>query len=303
MPANGLAEDVYQGEAYGFVRSPRTDAFVDGTPHAVRILRELEADTPPGRLLDVGCATGDFLAAAQERSWAAQGVELSGHAAAVARRRGVDVRVGTLRNARFPDASFDVVTMLDVIEHLNDPMAELKEVRRVLRPGGIICVETPNWDSIYRRVLGRRWAALQPRLHLLYFDSTTLREAVGRAGFHVFRNLTEIVALFSPEGIARGLGPSSARSILRDLLVRQLLRLPSRRLDQFFLRIGPAARINAAAGSFKQLAASGVAPAQTPSVPPSGTAVAALRRANAPLDRLFLKLGMGEQLRVHARRT
>jgi SAM-dependent methyltransferase len=298
-----LTEDVYQGEAYGFIRSPRTDAFVDGTPHAVRILRELEANTLPGRLLDVGCATGDFLVAAQERGWAAQGVELSGHAAGVARRRRVDVRVGTLRNARFPDAAFDVVTMLDVIEHLNDPMAELRETRRVLRPGGIICVETPNWDSIYRRVLGRRWAALQPRLHLLYFDRTTLREALSRAGFQVVRSLTEIVALLSPEGLARGLGPSSARSLLRDLLLRQLLRLPSRRLDQFFLRIGPAARINAAAGSFKQLAASDAIPVQTSSSPPSGRAVVALRTANAPLDRLFVKLGMGEQLRVHARRT
>jgi SAM-dependent methyltransferase len=302
QPIVEVTRDVYEGDVYGFVRSSQADEFGgDGIPHAQRVLTELESLGGGGRLLDVGCATGDFLLAARERGWQPVGVELSAHAAAVARRRGLDVRVGTLAEASFGPASFDAVTMLDVIEHLSDPLAELREVHRVLRPGGVLCVETPNWDSVYRRLLGRRWAALQPRLHLLYFDRRTAREILRRAGFDPVVGRTEIVALFSPEGSARGFGLASIRSLLRDAMVRVLLRLPPGPWDRFFLRIGPAARANAAAGSFKLLANTEVSDSR-PNTARSSTRIAVVRAINRPLDLLCLKLGMGEQLRILAKR-
>jgi len=293
---------VYEGDTYGFVRSARTDAFVDGVPHAVRILQELACLARPGRLLDVGSATGEFLAAARERGWDTHGVELSPHAAAVARQRGLEVTVGTLADAQFPAASFDVVSMLDVIEHLVDPLEELREVHRVLRPGGLLCVETPNWRSVYRHMLGRRWAALQPRLHLLYFDAQTASRLLDHAGFEVIRTTSEIVALLSPEGAARGLGPSFLRSLLRDVMVRILLRLKPGPLDRFFLRIGPTARVTAGAGSFRQLATAGASAPDNGAERKSTKGVAVLRAVNRPIDLLILRLGMGEQLRVYGRK-
>ncbi len=294
---------VYEGDTYGFVRSSRTDAFVDGVPHATRILRELANIVRPGRLLEVGSATGEFLAAAWECGWQTHGVELSPHAAAVARRRGLDVTVGTLGDAQLPAASFDVVTMLDVIEHLVDPLAELREVYRVLRPGGLLCVETPNWKSVYRHLLGQRWAALQPRLHLLYLDARTASRLLDLAGFEVIRSTTEIVALFSPEGAARGVGPALIRSLLRDAMVRILLRLKPGPLDRFFLRIGPAARGTAGTRSFRQLATAGTSAPDDGVERKTAKTVAVLRTLNRPIDRLFLKLGMGEQLRVYGRKN
>lgn len=303
QPVLDATRDIYEGDAYGFVRSSQADDFGgDGIPHAQRVLAELESPSRGGRLLDVGCATGDFLLAARERGWQPVGVELSGHAAAAGRRRGLDVRVGTLAEANFGPASFDAVTMLDVIEHLSDPLAELREVHRVLRPGGILCLETPNWDSVYRRLLRRRWAALQPRLHLLYFDRRTAAEMLRRAGFGPVVTRTEIVALFSPEGSTRGFGPALIRGLLRDAVVRVLLRLGPGPWDRFFLRIGPAAKANAAAGSFKLLASTDHVPNGRRGTPRSTTRVAVLRAINRPLDLLCLKLGMGEQLRIHARR-
>jgi 2-polyprenyl-3-methyl-5-hydroxy-6-metoxy-1,4-benzoquinol methylase len=294
--------EVYQGDAYGFVRSSRTDAFVDGLPHALRVLHELESVAARGRLLDIGCATGDFLVAARQAGWQTQGVELSAYAVEVARRHGLDVRVGTLTEAHLPPASFDAVTMLDVIEHLSDPLSELKEVHRVLRPGGIVCLETPNWQSIYRRLLRRRWAALQPRVHLVYFERRTATDLLERAGFGPIRATTEIAALFSPEGSARGFGLSFARSLLRDAAVRLLLRLGPRPWDRVFLKLGPAARADAAAGSFRQMSGGSLAPirARNGHTPSAGLKV--LRALNRPLDRLFIQLGMGEQLRIYARR-
>ncbi len=301
-PVVESARHVYEGDSYGFVRLPRTDAFVDGVPHAIRILRELASMGLAGRLLDVGSATGDFLAAARELGWEAHGIDLSPHAAAVARRRGLDVTVGTLADAQFQAASFDVVTMLDVLEHLVDPVAELREVHRVLRPGGLLCVETPNWGSVYRHILRRRWAALQPRLHLLYFDARTASRLLDRAGFDITWTTSEIVALFSPEGGARGFGPAFFRSLLRDVMVRILLRLKPGPLDRFFLRIGPAARVTAGAGSFRQLATVGTSAPDDGVERKSAKTVAVLRAVNRPIDLIFLKLGMGEQLRVYGRK-
>jgi len=304
QPVMQTSREIYEGDAYGFVRSSQADDFGgNGIPHAKRVLAELESFGGGGRLLDVGCATGDFLVTARELGWQPVGVELSGHAAAVARRPGLDVRVGTLAEANFAPSSFDAVTMLDVIEHLSDPLAELRQVHRVLRPGGILCVETPNWDSVYRRLLGRRWAALQPRLHLLYFDRRTASEMLRRAGFEPVITRTEIVALFSPEGAARGFGPASIRGLLRDAMVRALLRLAPGPWDRFFLGIGPAARASAAAGSFKVMASTDQVPDSRPGTAQLSTRVAVLRAINRPLDLLCLKLGMGEQLRILARRS
>ena len=296
------ASEIYAGETYGFVRSHLADAFVDGRPHATRLLDELESLGVDGNILDVGCATGDVLLAAQERGWETHGVELSPHAAAVAGRRGFNVMVGTLADARFPAGSFDVLTILDVIEHLPDPVAELGEINRVLRPGGLVVVETPNWNSIYRYLLRQRWAALQPRLHILYFNRRTLSRLLERAGFEVMRSTTEIVALFSPEAAARGLGPALLRGIGRDVVVRWLLSRPPGPLDRLFLRIGPAGRIGSANGSFKGMSDSAEG-ANGAAVPLRRSRLTALVRwLNRPTDRLFLKLGMGEQLRVYGRR-
>ncbi len=304
-PAAESSRRVYEGESYGFLRSNAADGFVDGRPHAERVLGELEHLTGRGRILDIGAATGDFLAAARDRGWQTYGVELSPHAAAAARRRGLEIGAGTLAEARLPSDSFDAVTMLDVIEHLPDPVSEVKEVHRVLRPGGILCVETPNWRSIYRRLLGRRWAALQPRLHLLYFDEATLRASLGQAGLTVIRASTEIVSLLTPEAAARGFGPAFFRSLFREATVRLLLRLPPGPLDRFFLNLGSAARANARAASFKALAgdeADQNLDRREQNHRRPAVATTLIRILNRPIDHLFLKLGMGEQLRAYARK-
>jgi SAM-dependent methyltransferase len=291
----------YEGEAYGFARSHLADLCVDGRPHPVRVLDELEG-VPPGRLLDVGCATGDLLLAACERGWEAVGVEVSPYAAAVARRRGLQVLVGTLASAPLPAASFDAVTLLDVVEHLEDPLAALRAIHRALRPGGLVVVETPNWGSIYRVLLRGRWAAFQPRLHLLYFDEPSLRRALEASGFQTVRAGTEIVSLLSPEAARRGLGLSWVRGVARDLLVRWRLRRPPGPIDSLLLRVGPARRGAEGTGSYRRAAESADADSRGADHRWSAAA-GALRLLNWPIDRLCLRLGMGEQLRVVARRT
>jgi SAM-dependent methyltransferase len=137
---------------------------------------------PSGKLLDVGCSTGFLLNAARLR-FEPTGVEPSRWAADYAGRQlKILVRRGTLEEAKFPDASFDVVTLVDVIEHLADPLSTLQEIRRVLKPGGLLYVVTPNIASLMARLMRSRWWGLRPA-HIYYFSPRTLRHLLDKAGF------------------------------------------------------------------------------------------------------------------------
>lgn len=113
--------------------------------HFERYVDALERRMPAGRLLDIGCAAGLFLDVARGRGWEVEGVEISEHAAAVAReRRGLTVAVGDVMDVSLPAPTFDAVTMLDVLEHVADPGALLERVRALLRPGGLLMLVLPN---------------------------------------------------------------------------------------------------------------------------------------------------------------
>jgi SAM-dependent methyltransferase len=137
-----------------------------------------------GRLLDVGCSTGYFLNAARI-DFEIHGVEPSRWACEYARTRlRLEVTPGTLEEARLGAGSFDVVTMIDVIEHLSDPQATLRAVASLLRPAGLLYVLTPNVRSLSARLLRSRWWGLRPA-HLYYFSPATLTAMLGHAGFEV----------------------------------------------------------------------------------------------------------------------
>jgi 2-polyprenyl-3-methyl-5-hydroxy-6-metoxy-1,4-benzoquinol methylase len=138
------------------------------------------------RLLDVGAYIGVFVEIAQTAGWEAVGVEPSEWGVAEARRRGLNVVEGTLATANFPERSFDVVTMWDVIEHLTDPMAELRHTHRALKPGGLVVLHTMDIDSTFARLMGRRWPWLM-EMHLYYFSRRTLAAMLQRAGFELVR--------------------------------------------------------------------------------------------------------------------
>jgi 2-polyprenyl-3-methyl-5-hydroxy-6-metoxy-1,4-benzoquinol methylase len=143
--------------------------------------------TLPGRkLLDVGCYTGVFLDIAAANGWEAWGVDPSRWAVEQARSRGLNVVEGTLASADWPDGAFDVVTMWDVIEHVGDPLGELRQAWRVLRPGGLAVVHTMDIDSLFSRILGGRWPWLM-EMHIYYFSQRTLKVMLEQAGFQVIR--------------------------------------------------------------------------------------------------------------------
>jgi 2-polyprenyl-3-methyl-5-hydroxy-6-metoxy-1,4-benzoquinol methylase len=150
-------------------------------------LRYLPAPAGEKRLLDLGAAAGFFVEQAAAIGWRAQGLELSKWAADYAKEVvGVPVGQGTLRSARYADHSFDAVTMWEVIEHLPDPRTELAEIRRILRPGGMLHLSTPDAGSTVARVAGKRWLGWRkiPE-HLFYFDLPSLRQLLSSEGFEI----------------------------------------------------------------------------------------------------------------------
>jgi 2-polyprenyl-3-methyl-5-hydroxy-6-metoxy-1,4-benzoquinol methylase len=140
----------------------------------------------PGRLLDVGCGEGSFIALMASLGWDVSGVEPNPAAARTAARRvGGAVFCATVEDAHLPAASYDLVTMSHVLEHLRDPERALRKVRTLLRPGGRLVITTPNVGSLGHRLFRGSWRPLEPPRHLTLFTGRSLRKVVEKSGLTV----------------------------------------------------------------------------------------------------------------------
>ncbi len=136
------------------------------------------------RLLDVGAYIGVFVDVAQKAGWDACGVEPSEWAYTTAIKQGLPIIKGDLDAPALSDARFDVITMWDVIEHVDDPAGELSKSHRLLKPGGLIVIHTMDIDSLLARLMGHRWPWLMD-MHIHYFSRRTLTQMLENAGFEV----------------------------------------------------------------------------------------------------------------------
>lgn len=138
---------------------------------------------PPGRILDVGCGLGFFLSAIDE-GWEKHGVEVSGFAAAHAGSWG-RVFHGTLKEAGYEDSYFDIVVCHHVIEHVEDPVALVNEIHRILRPGGWLVLGTPDFDGGCARRFGENYRLLKDPTHISLFGHESVFRFVRELGFIV----------------------------------------------------------------------------------------------------------------------
>jgi len=148
------------------------------------IERKLMERNPKGKpkVLDVGCATGALLGFLEGKNWQVTGVEISPSAEYAREKRRLDVRSVTVEDCGFPDASFDVVLASHLIEHLNRPREFIREIGRILSPGGYFLLTTPNIDGFQSRLFGSRWrAAIFDHLYL--FSVRTLKAMLKAEGF------------------------------------------------------------------------------------------------------------------------
>lgn len=203
-----------------------------------------------GRLLDVGCSFGAFLARARQRGYDVCGLEASPGAARVGQREfGLSIIPRALDAAGLEAGAFDIVTLLDVIEHQLDPRALVREAARVLRPGGVLLIETPNENSVYRamyrayntannlmrRLSGGRWDrpwggyySFDARHrwqegHVVHFNLQTLERLVAPVGFrllhaeHQYTDVRYLLARQRDTAIGRRIILRSAHAVARAL--------------------------------------------------------------------------------------
>lgn len=147
----------------------------------IRLLGRVAA--PGARVLDVGCAEGDFLDEARAAGYVTAGVEPTPWAAARAAARGLPIWESTAAAAPLPDEAFDVATLWDVVEHLPRPGEDLARVARALRPGGRLLLSTPVRDGWEARLWGEDWPGWDTPRHLVVFDRAGLDALLRRAGF------------------------------------------------------------------------------------------------------------------------
>jgi 2-polyprenyl-3-methyl-5-hydroxy-6-metoxy-1,4-benzoquinol methylase len=176
-------QEIYQ-HYYGaapFDTPPVTAASLD------RLVASFEGFRSTGRLIDIGYGEGGLLNAAERRGWTCYGTEIDSRALEYGRRRGWVVSGETSGDERFPDHGFDVLTMIEFIEHVPDPERFLKAARRLLRPEGILYLTTPNAQSLNSLLLGLKWSVFCPPDHLTIWTTRGLRAALARAGFRCRR--------------------------------------------------------------------------------------------------------------------
>jgi 2-polyprenyl-3-methyl-5-hydroxy-6-metoxy-1,4-benzoquinol methylase len=141
-----------------------------------------------GRLLDVGCALGHLGEAARRRGWDVYITDVSDLAVVESREHfGLNGFISAPDKLSVKPGAFDLITFYDVIEHLSHPLDLLKDIRKALRPQGLLHLTTPNAKSLSARILGKFWFHLRPNEHLIYFTPETLTTMLQRAGFEVVK--------------------------------------------------------------------------------------------------------------------
>jgi 2-polyprenyl-3-methyl-5-hydroxy-6-metoxy-1,4-benzoquinol methylase len=139
-----------------------------------------------GMLLDVGCATGNFLNAAREYDWKVMGLEVMEKAARVAHEHyGLYVSQADLESFAGPAGSMDAVVLWDVLEHLPSPRRALERIHQLLRPGGMVFFSIPNLVSFDRYLFGKEWIGWDPPRHFTLFDHKTLKAMLASTGFEL----------------------------------------------------------------------------------------------------------------------
>ena len=153
-----------------------------------RKFRHLPPPDRRGRLLDLGCGDGSYLALARSCGWQVEGLDPDAGAVANAARLGLHVRQGGIEQLAGERFRFDVITLCHVIEHVPNPVEVLAACHALLKPGGQLWLETPNIDCPTHACFQADWRGLEAPRHLVLFNRIGLHRALGLAGFHHLRD-------------------------------------------------------------------------------------------------------------------
>ena len=205
-------------------------------------LDQIEKLISRDRILDIGCANGAFLKAADDRGWKTQGVELRQKSIDIARDNGIEVLTEPLEVLNLPANFYSAVTMWQVVEHLPDPVAVLQDCHRILKLGGILAISTPNLKSIGWMLLKKNWPAVDPSAHPHLFSPSSLSLLLNNCGFtkchletldilpasvKLFKRKLTRKKITKPSNAVASLASSSSKTNMKGLFFcRKMLNVP-----------------------------------------------------------------------------
>ena len=147
-------------------------------------LKRTERYRKLNRILDIGCSFGGFLYAAKNLGWEAKGIEAVYNAGKYGKKLyNLDIFFGTLEEAKHEPASFDVIRLNNIIEHIPLPSQFLADVNKLLRKGGLLSISTPNYDSYSVSICGKEWIYFGGQHHIVLFTPATLKKILDKNGF------------------------------------------------------------------------------------------------------------------------
>lgn len=202
-PECGLYRTILKSSYPKMVKQYYTKAYFTGSKHragyanyeedtrivqanAKKYLGELWKYAKVGSLLDVGCATGTFLDEAKRNGWNGWGIDVSDYAVTNARKKmGARIKQGVLKKTTFGRKKFDAITLLDVFEHIGDPRRLIKTIHSLLRPKGIIIINTGDSASWLATFESSRWHYFIPPQHVYFYSRHNLKKFLESEGFRV----------------------------------------------------------------------------------------------------------------------
>ncbi len=160
-------------------RAEEREQFLKDIDYILKYLKNLH----PGRILDIGCGLGWLLSAINEK-WNKYGLEISKIAAEFAAKYG-EIFYGPLLKSNYPDNFFDVIVMHHVIEHMENPVENLKIIKQILKPDGILILGTPDFDSGCARLFGQNYRLLHDETHISLFSNDSMHRFLRDNNFKI----------------------------------------------------------------------------------------------------------------------
>ncbi|MBI5557291.1 MAG: methyltransferase domain-containing protein [Deltaproteobacteria bacterium] len=218
-----IVEGAYSGQK-GIPASTSTDLWMEillnekeaawRSEYFSSILSFIEKFQPQkSHLLDIGCGVGHFLSIARQNGWQTTGLELSEKGSAHCKKNGLTVFQKTIEEVALSADTFDVVTLLGVLEHMVDPKRTLANAVRVMKPGGVISVVVPNVYSLLAMILREKAVTFDGREHMIFFSADTLQKIFQKVGLEVLHcdtvltgihNIMKYMQFFDPYGENQG---------------------------------------------------------------------------------------------------
>ena len=179
-------EDYYSGSSnFSYMDERKTEKFQRYVWKAR--LKNIQKFATGGNFLDIGCSFGGLLDVAKEFGFSTFGIEISTFSSKIAHEKGHTVFTGNLLDSNFPEKSFSVITLIEVIEHLENPKLVFEKLSSLLKPGGLLVIQTANFEGLQAVQEGRKYHYFLPG-HIYYYSESNLKEFLSKTGFHKFKS-------------------------------------------------------------------------------------------------------------------